>query len=235
MNRSTNNKKKNKSSRSSVDSEFLSSHRLTGSTTTLVMSDLKSKPQNFNIVQRPPRNFFTQTFWAQLSSADNIVVSSQSAVVESNVSPQANGFPGFAAFAAAFDQYCIYSCVMTVAYIQENSAVTSSVQNVIVHTAIDYDNVSNIGLAALQGYSTYSETQVAPNTSLVRFCKPCISSSQYTTSSTAQPSGVVRQWIDAAYNTIAHFGFRLITGITPVSTVSLNLSFTAVFGFRNGI
>jgi hypothetical protein len=214
--------------------EFINSHKLTGSTTTIVRSDLVSKPQNFNIVQRPPKNFFTQTFWTQLSSADNIAVSSTSAVVEANVSPAANGFPGAAAFLAAFDQYCMYSCVMTVSYVQENSAVTSSVQNVVVSTALDYDNVANIGISVIKGFSTFSEALLAPNTSIVRFVKPAINTSQYAGSG-VQQSGVQRSWIDSAFNSINHYGFRLILGITPVSTVSVNVSFTAVFGFRNGI
>jgi len=218
----------------SVDAEIIRSHLITGSTTTMVKSDLISKPQNFNIVQSPPKNMFTQTYWTQLNSSDSIVVSSQSAVVESNVAPAANGFPGANNFLACFDQYCIYSCIMSISYIQENSAVTSSVQNVVLHTALDYDNVANIGLPALTGYSTYTECLLAPNTSHLRFIKPTISSAQYASTS-SQPAGVQRAWVDAAYNTVNHYGFRLITGITPVSTVSMNVSFTAVFGFRNGI
>lgn len=162
-------------------------------------------------------------------------MTSQSAVVEANVSPAASGFPGAAAYLAAFDQYCMYSCIMTVAYIQENSAVTSSVQNVIVHTALDYDNVVNIGLALLKSFSTYTEAQVAPNTSHIRMVKPCLQTGQYNTSNAVVASGVQRAWIDSAFNAIPWFGFRLITGITPVSTVSLNITFTAIFGFRNGI
>jgi len=124
---------------------------------------------------------------------------------------------------------------MTIAYIQENSAVTSSVQNVIVHTALDYDNVNTVGLPVLTGYSTYSEAQLAPNTSIVRFLKPCLQTSQYNTGGSAVASGIQRAWIDSAFNAIPWYGFRMILGITPVSTVSCNVSFTAIFGFRNGI
>jgi hypothetical protein len=207
---------------------------LTGSTTNLVASDLVSRPQNFNIVQSPPKNFFTQTYWTQLS-VNFIQASSTSAIVENNISITINGFPGAAAYLATFDQYCIYSSTVNFAYLQENSAVTSSVQNVRVHTALDYDNVANIGLNSLTSYSTYSVTELSPNTSVIRYVKPCVSDSLIAGSSPQAGSGIQRRWIDSAFNNITHYGVRCIFGITALSVVSIDEGISIVVGFRNGI
>lgn len=217
-----------------VDMEILRSHMLTGTTTTLVASDQFSKPQNFNIVQRPPKNFFTQTYWTQLS-VNFTFGSSTSAITENNVSITINGFPGAAAYLATFDQYCIYSALVTYAYLQENSAVTSSVQNVRVHTALDYDNVANIGLNALTSYSTYSAAELTPNTSVVRYVKPCVSDSLISGSTPQAGSGIQRRWIDSAFNNITHYGVRCIVGQTVLSSVSIDEGITVIVGFRNGI
>jgi hypothetical protein len=217
----------------SVDDEIIKSHLVTGSTTTLVSSDLRSRPQNFNIVQRPPRNLFTQTYWTTLSNVVQ-VTSSVSAITEYNISFAANSFTGSAGYLATFDQYCIYMLIVNFAYLQENSAVTSSVQNVRIHTALDYDNAANIGLNPLMSFSSYSASELGPNTSLVRSVKPCVSDTLYG-SGTTTGSGLRRTWIDSAFPTIVHYGVRSILGQTVVSTVTIDIGLTAIFGFRNGI
>jgi hypothetical protein len=177
---------------------------------------------------------FTQTFWTQLST-ENTLGTSTSAVTENNVSFQANGFPGAAAYLAAFDQYCIYAVVLTISYLQENSIVTSSVQNVRVHTALDYDNQTNIGLPALQSFSTYSAAEMSPNTSVLRYVKPCLSGTIQGGGGARNAASIERSWIDSATNDILHYGVRIILGQTVLSTVSVTIGFSAVFGFRNGI
>jgi hypothetical protein len=226
---------KQSSGSSAVDSEFIRSHMLTGTTTTVVKSDLVSKPQNFNIVQSPPRNLFTQTFWVQLS-ADNNFGSSTSAITEFNLPFTLSTLPGAGVYLAAFDQYCIYSVIVTYAYLQENSAVTSSVQNVRIHSALDYDNVTNLGsITALQGFSTYSVSELAPNTSMIRFLKPCLATSLAAGTTNTVGAGIQRSWVDSAFPAISHYGFRSILGITQLSSVSVTLGVTAIVGFRNGI
>jgi len=228
--------KKNRSNKTNynVDRELVNSHKPTGSTTTVIASDLMTKRQNFNIVQRPPRSLFNQIFWTNMTS-ESILTSNASAITESNLAFGIGSFPGYTTWLGSFDQYCLYSCVITFSYLQENSAVTSSVQNVVVHTAIDYDNIATIGLSAIQSYSTYSATQLSPGTSLVRYVKPCIAVSQGGGSSSPALSGVARQWINSAFNAVTHFGLRCILGITNVSTVSITINVTGTFGFRNGI
>jgi hypothetical protein len=228
--------KKNRENKTTynVDRELLNSHKLTGSTTTVVASDVNVRRQNMNIVQRPPKSLFDQIFWTNLS-LETILTSSASAITESNIAFGIGSFPDYSSYLQTFDQYCLYSCVISFAYLQENSAVTSSVQNVVVHTAIDYDNITTIGLTALQGFQTYSATQLSPGTSLVRYVKPCIAVSQGGGSSSPALSGVARQWINSSFNAVTHFGLRCILGITNVSTVSLTFNVTGTLGFRNGI
>jgi len=221
-------------SKNAVDAEIVRSHMVTGSTTTLVKSDMTMKPQNFNIVQKPPRNFFTQTFWAQLTAADSAVTTASSAITETNYYFAISNFNGGSNYLSAFDQYCIYSVIATFSYGSENATILSNNSNVRVHTALDYDNVVNIGLPSLQTFSTYEAATIAPNTSLMRYVKPCLASYQYNGTSPVS-SGVQRQWCDSTSPGIQHYGVRVIMGPTPAGTLNIIHSFTAVCGFRNGI
>jgi len=225
-------KKGGGASKNAVDSEIMRSYMVTGSTTTIVKSDLVSKPQNFNIVQKPPRNMFTQTFWIQLSQGDTTITSNLSAPVEANSVFAMVNLNGASAYLAAFDQYCIYSVVTTYSYSTESF---SSSQNVRVHTALDYDSIATIGLPALQSFSTYEAFTIAPDTSGMRYIKPCIADFQVQGTVTPVPSGVSRRWVDSGYSSVSHYGIRTILGPTPSGTVSVIIAVTAVIGLRNGI
>jgi len=210
-----------------VDREIVNSHKLTGSTTTVVASDLNSKRQNFNIVQRPPRSFMNQIFWAQMSAQTQLSCTGTT-FVEQNQFFTLSLWPEYAQATSFFDQYCIYSICAGFSYI--GNATTP----VRVHTAIDYDSVANLGsISAIQNYGTYELLSITQDTSGIRYLKPTIAP-QVTSSNVPVPGGIGRAWLDSAYPNVQHYGLRMITD-TWVSTGSavVNVVYTAVVGFRN--
>jgi len=213
---------------SNVDANIINSHKATGSTTNVVRSDLTTRRQNFNIIGSPPKNFFTQTFWNEFTIDTQLSVNAIS-VGEANFSFTAAQFPGTTSFLAAFDQYCIYSVTCTYSLIQSADLI------IRIYTAIDYDSVTNIGKAGIQAFSTFNYTNLTQNDSLVRYLKPCIAP-QVTSSSLPVAGGISRAWIDSGYSSVAHYGLRNVIDIGATSINSIiNLSFTAVFGWRNSI
>jgi len=212
-----------------VDREIVNSHKLTGSTTTIVASDLNMRRQNFNIVQRPPKNIGNQIFWCQFSTQTQLSVSGTT-FVESNQTFTLNLWPEYTQATAFFDQYCIYAVCCQYSYI--GNATTP----VRVHTAIDYDSVTAVGsVSGIQNFGTYALLVITQDTSGERFIKPCIAP-QVTSSNVPVPGGIGRSWIDSAYPAVAHYGLRMITD-TWVSTASnvVNVVYTAICGFRNNL
>jgi len=218
----------NRASMASVDRSIIDSAKATGSTTNVVSSDLLLKKQNFNIVESPPRSLGNQTFWCKESYDSSLNISS-STITEFNIVTAGVNFSGFSSAQGFFDQYCIYSLTFT---FTSNLVAGYSVR---LMTAIDYDNVANIGVVGIQAYSSFNETVLGGNgaDSLVRFLKPCIAP-QVTSSNLPVAGGISRSWLDIAYASVQHYGLRTIIPVAAVSQVgAINLTITAVFGFRN--
>jgi len=210
---------------------FVSSNRPTGSTTSFPSEDLVFRRQNMNIVQTPPRQMSNQIFWTKFKADTQITVSS-TAISENNYAFTASFFTGSTTFLSSFDQYCIHSVVVT---ISSNANVSTPFR---VWTAIDYDSVGAIGLAAIQNYSTCAFASVAGggDSSHERLLYPCVAPQVTNSSNLPVPGGVGRMWLDSAFPTVNHYGIRTI--IEPwVSTgaSAVEVTFTGIFGFRNGI
>lgn len=227
----TKNRKKGGGSRKSagVDSLIINSHKATGSTTTVVMSDIAFRRQNFNLVQSPPRSLSNQIHWAQISSDTQLSLSTLAAT-ETNFAFTISQFNGFSSLLQSFDQYCIYSITCTFA------ATIGGTVGIRLYTALDYDNVTLIGKAALLAFSTYQYTSLSSDgsNSLVRYLKPCIATQVTNSSLLPAAGGVARTWIDSSFSTILHYGLRCIIDTVASSTSgTVEVSFTALCGFRN--
>jgi len=220
-----------KSSGGSSMSALVASNRPTGSTTSFPAEDLVFRRQNFNIVQSPPRQLSNQIFWTKFKQDATISVSNIS-VTETNGSFMAAGFPGVANFLACFDQYCLHSVVVTYS---SNANVSTPFR---LWTAIDYDSVSAIGKAGILAFSNccFSSLAGGGDTSHERLIYPCIAPQVTGTSSLPQAGGVGRSWLDSAYPNIIHYGIRSVIDLwLNVSSAAVEVTYTAVFGFRNGI
>jgi len=209
----------------------VASNRPTGSTTSFPAEDLVFRRQNMNIVQTPPRQMSNQIFWTKFKQDGQINVSNIS-VSENNYDFMASGIPGVANFLACFDQYCIHSVVAT---FSSNANVTTPFR---LWTAIDYDSVSSIGKAGILAFSNCAFSSLAGggDSSHERLLFPCVAPQVTGTSSLPQAGGVGRMWLDSAYPNIIHYGLRSVVDTwVNVSTLAIEVTYTAVFGFRNGI
>jgi len=223
-----------KSSGNSTDRNIVNSHKLTGSTTTIIESDLSAKRQNFNIVQRPPKNMSNQIFWCQFSTEITLSTSNVT-FVENNLAFALNTWPENTQAIAFFDQYCLYSVTAAFSSIANSSAT----QPIRVHTAIDYDSNTAAGsIAAIQNFGSYAMLALSAdgNTSGIRYLKPCLAPQVTSASLIPVPGGIGRAWLDAAYPSAVHYGLRIITDtwLAAASNV-VNVVLTCVAGFRNNI
>jgi hypothetical protein len=203
---------------------------LTGSTTVRIPEDYRQRRQNFNIVQRPPKNWQTQIHWVRLSY-DLTFFTSTSVAVENNYYFIISNFENYSSVLAAFDQYCIYEVSMGISF---QSSANSYTTVVSLASAVDYDNTTNIGLTGIQAYSSYNMTAISQGTSLVREVKPAIATVLNNTGSVFSGNGIGRAWIDSAYTNVPHYGLRTVAKASQNSQV-LEVSFSALIGLRNNI
>jgi hypothetical protein len=209
---------------------IVNSHRATGSTTVVVTSDLTMRRQNFNVVQKPPRQLGNQIFWCELSLQLTLNTLNGS-INENNFAFIPGNFNGFSNAASFFDQYCVYSVCGTFANLMASGSTPLE-----IHTAIDFDSIGVIGISGIQAYTSYNKAILGANAtdSLVRYVKPCVASQLTNSSNLPTPAGVARQWVDIAYPSTNHYGLRLIIGsYTAAVSGALGCTFTATFGFRN--
>jgi hypothetical protein len=208
-----------------VDRVVAHSTEGTGANTTFIETDFSYRRQNMNMVQVPPKSIGNQIFWTKCSLNNNFSTSSSSNT-ENNLQFSLNSLPGYTNWTGSFDQYCIYavSCSFT--------SISGAAGT--LWTAIDYDNVANIGLNAILQYNTFNAAQLSSNDSVVRYVKPCLDPITY-----ASNYGSGRLWLDSGSPGAVHYGLRVIAGVfflnnsAVASGVQYNLTY--VLGFRNSI
>jgi len=225
-------KGKGKKRNMSVDEQMIDMARATGSTTNVLREDFLQRRQDFNLVQTPPKNWMTSIHWYRMNYDGNISTST-SGPVESNFAFTISLFNNYSAILGAFDQYCIYSITVTLS-VAGQAGIYAYTNPIQVYTAIDYDNVSNIGVGGIQGFSSQNVATISIGSSLVRTVKPCIATVINNTASAFNGNGIARAWVDSAYTNIPHYGLRMI--IKPTNNASsLEYSVSALCGFRNNI
>jgi len=229
MKRKGKSRKKGPGGKRAVDSQLVSFARATGSGTTVVKSDTRSKPQNFNIVQNPPPNWLTMTYWTK-AMYDATYTTSTSVINEQNQSFLASSFTLPSGIFSTFDQFCIYEITVTITLASNATSYTTPVQ---VVTAIDYDNVASLGAySEMYAYGTCQQSMITIENSLVRSLRPCVAPVLFG-GTLSSATGISRSWVDsAASSTVQHYGFRLIMKPTA-SSVPVEVLFTGLFGFRN--
>jgi len=209
---------------------MMSLAKASGSGSNVIVDDRLERRQNFNLVQSPPRNFLTSIYWTrQTVTGVNLITTSVSVLTENNYSFVLSSLDDYAALIGIFDQFCIYGVTITMTYGSANTG--TSVQSITVCTAIDYDNVANLGsLVLLTDFGTFNQTVLTPGVSLVRMVKPCVATAAYTGSFGGFTTA--RMWLDSASPSVNHYGFRtMIPATGAVATV--NATFEYIVGFRN--
>jgi len=206
---------------------LVDSAKATGSNTTTVAADTRTGPQNWQLVQTPPRNFINRISWIKSTYSEIVTVLASGAYTEKNVAFQINNLPNYTYFTSAFDQYCIYAVTVTVSL----DGSTSSSAPVSLYTAIDYDNVSAIGLAGIEAYSNLNQCTITPQNSLVRFILPCIATNLYGSSGFGS-YGTTRSWVNANSASVQHYGFRAVY-VQPTSQTVMRHNYEFIIGLRN--
>jgi len=196
--------------------------------------DYQQRQRSFQLVQSPPRNFRESILWVR-GKFQAIISISNSVPTENNFATTLSAFTDLAGLAGFFDQYCLYShtCSITPSF----EGAGSTLYNFgTCYTALDYDNVTNLGSAdEIQAYNSCVTFEMTSGQSIQRFWKPCVAPAIYSASAAFAGYGVGRQWIDSSVTTVPHYGFRSYFISNTVSGMSVTFDVDGVIGFRNNI
>lgn len=193
--------------------------------------DLLRRQGSWLLTQTPPRSIGNHITWVSGRSESTVTLST-SAPVENNFSFAATDIPQLSGLLGYFDQYCIYSVLVAVNF-NYNGTTPGALGTMV--TAIDYDNVTNLGtFNAIESYQSAVVTKVTPMVSLVRLIKPAVATALYSGAS-FNNFGILRAWVDSASSAAPHYGFRSFFISTSSTTVVATFDKTYVIGFRNNV
>jgi len=179
---------------------------------------------------RMPKNIQTQIHWFTASQILSTTLT-VGAITEFNQSFNIAQTAIGGAITGLFDQYAIYAVNCRIIH---NIVGANAVSVPEYVTALDFDNVNNLGsVNLLLGYGTAMTTDF--NEVQERVIKPCNAPALYSGSGFSH-FGQARMWVDSANTTTPHYGLRYIanalgTGVT--GTVAINVTF--VICARNSI
>jgi hypothetical protein len=202
-------------------------HRVTNPT------DLNAKPRNWLITESPPKNFWNKVYWLKKTvTLVNAASLSTSVPVEGNLSFTVQSlFPEYATILSLFDQYCIHTVVV---HLNLDSVGASSGSYGRCTTAIDFDNVANLGGETLvQDFSTAQTVDLSPGLCIERVIQPTVDPVIYQVSGSGY--GVGRMWCDSASSSIPHYGFRAFFAQNTISGTTYDVVVTSIIGLRNSI
>jgi len=215
-----------------IDSMLVRSSRTAGSAlTNFPAEDMLRSAPNMLLTQTPPKNIRGAIHWiqAQLVRVQSLSSSTQT---EFNFSFALNDLTNVVGLTGFFDQYCIYAVCVTV---QVNDVgVSATTETGRGYTAIDYDNVNNIGSeVAIQAYGTCVTWIPGGGSVQQRLIKPCVAPALFNTGAVFTGYGVGRCWIDCASPSVPHYGYRSYYAANSVGGINLDHVITYIIGFRN--
>jgi len=194
-------------------------------------ADLTIKPpDNRNVPRRIPRNVQSLIAWDSVKV--NSIITGTSSIVETNFGAMLSTHPQSSSWQTLFDQWTIPQ--FTVEFDSQIPPGSTSIPPVL-YTALDFDNVSNLGsIQALEDYSSSEARQLTTGVRVMRSVRPSVKVVQGVSGGSTSTSGVQgAMWVDSGQNTTVFYGVRSILGISP-STV-LNVTWTIWYAFRNQI
>lgn len=171
---------------------------------------------------RMPKNMQTQIHWLQTTQIYSQALANN-AITEANLQFQLNATAIASGVTTLFDQYAIFA-VYVRATVNSTSPVSTNTQQFI--TAIDYDNITNLGsTSTLAGYSTALTTSLAETHE--RYIEPCNAPALYS-GSTFSHYGQARMWVDCSNPGTPHYGLRCIVfalGSGVTGNVTFDISY----------
>jgi hypothetical protein len=195
-------------------------------------ADLTIRPPNpFNVPKRIPRNVAALVAWDTVKFDSQISVSATT-FTETNFSFNLSQHPQASSWTALFDQWTIPQVSITFWSSLAPGSVTGPCQ---FHTALDFDNITNIGsIAAIEDFSSCNSVAMQPQTRFVRSVRP--SARSYSTSGGSGNNALIvgPQWVDAAVPGVPFFGIRTIASSAGAS-YGIDATVTIWFCFKNQI
>lgn len=194
-------------------------------------ADLTRRHVSMILTQNPPSGFGNHIHWRRLSYGKNVSYSGGS--TEIPLSFKLSDFTGYAGPQSCFDQYCIHSISVSVSLADVSYSGSVSTDSLRYGSCIDYDNVGTGYGAAIYSFNSYQETFLTPRNAQQRIIFPYVATSTLTNSSAFVAGGVMRQWIDNAFVTVQHNGYKGILYADSFATANVQIFISGIFGFRN--
>jgi len=192
-------------------------------------SDLRTKAFRLTSVPSSVPRAGSSTYWVVEKQLLGQISTSITTLVEQNYSFQVSQLNSSASYLAVFDQYHIAQVSLTFSSLQ---APNSAGVLADFHTALDLDNQTNLGsIAAIDSYSSSQVDNLSYGKSVTRSVRPCIK----TTSGSSAASVCERQWVDSAFNAIAHYGIRSIVNTTVGAAYAIRVEQTMWVCFRSNL
>jgi len=193
--------------------------------------DLAVKPpDNTNVPKHIPRNVQSLICWDVVKV--NSLITGTSSLVETNYAPTLQTHPQANSWSALFDQWTIPQ--FTVEFDSQIPPGSTAIPPVL-YTALDFDNVANLGsIANLEDFSSCEVRQLTTGVRTMRSVRPTCKVVQGVSGGSTSTSGVSKaMWVDAGQQTTVFYGIRSILSVSP-STV-INVTWTVWYAFRNQI
>lgn len=189
--------------------------------------DLKIRPLSGAIPSSVPRSVSNQVVW-DVVKINSVITVPTSGIVETNFQATLNSHPQVASWTALFDQWCIPRMSVTF----ESQYMSNSVSPpCFIVTALDFDNVTNLGtIGLLEDYSNANNVVMSQAVRFTRSIKPCLK----VAGAIATGQSVSQLWCDSAQPAIPWFGIRSIAGSSG-TTYPISAFLTIWFAFRNQI
>jgi len=194
--------------------------------TRLVRAD-RRQPTNWIYNMTPPLNFRFRPTWLQ----SNYTYSFNTLTTGVNENNIVFTYGNSNAPTNIFDQYTLDSVMCT--FTTNGFSSTAGNFGTLV-TAIDYDDVSNLGsVSTLRGFSTVAQTDLNNGKAISREVIPCLSLANFAGVGVSGYSPA-RVWVDSGNTSVQWYGLRVMVLDVQVVT-SVEISLTFIWAFRNVI
>lgn len=191
------------------------------------LSDLQVRPPNARSVpSNVPRQVSNLLAW-DVVKLRSTVNTSTTALTENNFSMALSQHPQASSWSVLFDQWCIPMFSLTI-YSTQAPGASGTIPE--LHTALDFDNTTNLNsLATIDDFSTAQVDTLVLNKSVTRSIRPCMK--PFVNGSL---NALDRMWCDSNTSAVPWFGLRSIISQTTAA-VPIVFEQTAWFAFRNQI
>jgi hypothetical protein len=191
-------------------------------------ADLSTKPMKPTCPNSVPKQINNALTWDVVKLRTPVTLTS--GLVEANVAVSLATHPQSASWMALFDQWCIPQFSVTWYLTVPLGSVTNLPE---LHTALDFDNISNFGnLQSIDDFDNCVVEVMVPNKRYTRSIKPCTK----ITGPTSAGALLGRNWCDSSASATAWNGIRAgYNSLSPLSSGNVFYETTIWYCFRNRI